>query len=70
MSDPLGSFLRECVSEDKSTLERLVLDCGDSRRSRMSQMVSEPNSHNTVWFGDEPSGSWWAYDAWGQKSWE
>ena len=25
-------------------------------------MVSEPTSPSTVWFEDEPDGSWWACD--------
>ncbi|KEH38727.1 hypothetical protein MTR_2g079160 [Medicago truncatula] len=40
---------------------------GNSRVSRqclksyvMLQMVSEQTSSSTLWFGDEPSGSWWA----------
>ena len=36
-----------------------MLVCRDNHRSGMSQMVSESTSHSTLWFGDEPSESWW-----------
>ena len=45
-------------------LKRLVLVCGVSRQSckqsGMLHLVSEQTSPSTVWFGDEPGGSWWA----------
>ena len=58
---------RKCVSEDKNTLESLVLVCGDSRQnldklSGCYKWYQSQTSPNTVWFEDEPGGSWWACD--------
>ncbi|PKA52133.1 hypothetical protein AXF42_Ash014070 [Apostasia shenzhenica] len=30
-------------------------------------MVSEPTSRSTMWFENEPGGSWWACDARGRR---
>jgi len=61
--DLLGSFQKVCEWE-QNTLERLVLVCGISRQylksSGILPVVSKQVSSNTMWFGDEPSGSWWA----------
>ena len=67
MGDPLGSFLREYVSEDKACWKDLcwfvetVIDLG------CHKLVSELTSYSTVWFKDEPSENQQAYDARGQK---
>ena len=67
MGDLQGSFPEKCASEDKARWKDLCCYREASRQVGMLQMVSEPTSPSTVWFGDEPSGSWWACDTRGRR---
>ena len=61
MGDPLGSFPKERVSEDKARCKDPCWFVGTVvYLEGPLQLVSEPTSHNTMRFGDEPCGSWWA----------
>ena len=67
MGDFLGCFPEKCVSEDKACWNDSCSYREDSFQVGMLQMVSEPTSSSTVCFGDEPSGSWWAFDTRGRR---
>src|ERR1044072_3313179 len=62
MGDLLGSFPGNCASEDKACWKDSCCYREASCQVGMLQMVSERTSPSTVWFGDEPSGRWWACD--------
>jgi len=70
MGDLLRSFLVSVPVRTKHAEKTRVGLWGQSTILKadvgMLQVVSEQTSPSTVWFGDEPSGSWWACNTQGR----